>query len=66
MKRAELLCSIAERPAIGSGDGKLELVLLRSFANYTGYQQRRRRKNLRGYAPSTQTELARERGYSQV
>ena len=49
-------------PGYWIGDRKLELVLLRSFANYTGYQQRGRRRNLPGYDKSTQTELAREHG----
>jgi len=41
---------------------RLELVLLRSFANYTGYQQAGLKKNVPGYESSTQTELAREHG----
>jgi alpha-mannosidase len=41
---------------------QLELVLLRSLANYTGYQRSGLRKGVLGFEHSTQTELAREHG----
>lgn len=44
-----------------AGD-RLELVLLRSLANYTGYQKSALKKGVPGYEHSTQTELAREHG----
>jgi alpha-mannosidase len=49
-------------PGYWIADRKLELVLLRSFANYTGYQKSGLRKKVPGYEKSTQTELAREHG----
>jgi alpha-mannosidase len=42
--------------------GRLELVLMRSLANYTGYQRRGLRLGLREYEHSTDMELAREHG----
>jgi alpha-mannosidase len=49
-------------PGYWVGDGSLELTLLRSFANYTGYRMRGLEKGVPGYENSTQTELAREHG----
>ncbi len=49
-------------PGYWVGNGRLELVLLRSFANYLGYRMRGFQRGLDGYAESTQTELAREHG----
>ncbi len=49
-------------PGYWVGDGSLELTLLRSFANYTGYQKNGLPKGIPGYDQSTQTELAREHG----
>ena len=49
-------------PGYWVGDGKLELTLLRSFANYLGYQRNGLPKGIPGYENSTQTELAREHG----
>ncbi len=49
-------------PGYWIGQGKLELVLLRSFANYTSYRANGLRKRVPGYEHSTQTELAREHG----
>jgi alpha-mannosidase len=46
-------------------NGRLELVLLRSLANYTDYQKNALRKGVPGYEHSTQTELAREQGTHQ-
>jgi alpha-mannosidase len=52
-------------PGYWIANGKLELVLLRSLANYTDYQRSARGKGVRGYEHSTQTELAREQGTHQ-
>jgi len=49
-------------PGYWIGDGKMELVLLRSFAHYTGYQRSGLRKHVPGFEQSTQTEFAREHG----
>ncbi len=49
-------------PGYWIAEGKLELVLLRSLANYTAYQKSGLRKGVPGYEHSTQTELAREHG----
>lgn len=49
-------------PGYWIGEGKMELVLLRTFARYIGYQQRGRGKHVPGFEQSTQTELARELG----
>jgi len=49
-------------PGYWIANGKLELVLLRSLANYTDYQRSGRGKGVPGYERSTQTELAREQG----
>jgi alpha-mannosidase len=46
-------------------DGRLELVLLRSLANYRDYQRSALGKGVPGYEHSTQTELAREQGTHQ-
>ncbi|MCX6915317.1 MAG: hypothetical protein NT167_20120, partial [Verrucomicrobia bacterium] len=52
-------------PGYWIANGKLELVLLRSLANYTDYQRSARGKGVPGYEHSTQTELAREQGTHQ-
>jgi alpha-mannosidase len=52
-------------PGYWIANGKLELVLLRSLANYTDYQRSARGKGVPGYEHSTQTELAREQGRHQ-
>jgi len=52
-------------PGYWIADGGLGLVLLRSLANYTGYQRSGRRKGVPGFEQSTQTELAREHGTHQ-
>jgi alpha-mannosidase len=41
---------------------RLELVLLRTFSNYTHYQRSGLKRKVPGYESSTQTELAREHG----
>ncbi len=43
-------------------DERLELVLLRTFNNYTNYQRSGLKRKVPGYETSTQTELAREHG----
>jgi alpha-mannosidase len=52
-------------PGYWIANGRLELVLLRSLANYTDYQRSARGKGVPGYEHSTQTELAREQGTHQ-
>lgn len=52
-------------PGYWIGDGNLELVLLRSFSNYTDYQVNGLKKGIPGYEFSTQTELANEHGSHQ-
>jgi alpha-mannosidase len=52
-------------PGYWIANGRLELVLLRSLANYTDYQRNARGKGVPGYEHSTQTELAREQGTHQ-
>ena len=49
-------------PGYWIGGGRLELVLLRSLANYTAYQKSALKKGVPGFEISTQTELAREHG----
>jgi alpha-mannosidase len=49
-------------PGYWAGGGRLELVLLRSFANYTGYQEQGRKHGLPVYEWSTDTALAAEHG----
>ena len=49
-------------PGYWVAGGRLELVLMRSLANYTGYQQNGRRLGLSIYSNSTDMELAREHG----
>jgi alpha-mannosidase len=43
-------------------DNTLQLVLLRTFSNYTHYQRSGLKRKVPGYESSTQTELAREHG----
>ena len=52
-------------PGYWIANGRLELVLLRSLANYADYQRSARGKGVPGYEHSTQTELAREQGTHQ-
>ena len=52
-------------PGYWIANGKLELVLLRSLANYTDYQRNARGKGVPGYEHSPQTKLAREHGTHQ-
>jgi alpha-mannosidase len=52
-------------PGYWVADSRLELILLRSFANYTGYRGNGQRKGVPGFENSTQTELAREHGTHQ-
>lgn len=52
-------------PGYWIANGRLELVLLRSLANYTDYQKNALRKGVPGYEHSPQTELAREQGTHQ-
>jgi alpha-mannosidase len=49
-------------PGYWIGDGSLDLVLLRSFSNYTDYQVNGLKKGIPGYEFSPQTELANEHG----
>jgi len=49
-------------PGYWIGDGCLDLVLLRSFSNYTDYQVNGLKKGIPGYEISPQTELANEHG----
>lgn len=49
-------------PGYWIAGGRLELVLLRSLANYTAYQNSALKKGVPGFEHSTQTELAREHG----
>jgi alpha-mannosidase len=52
-------------PGYWISDGQLELVLLRSLADYRDYQKNARGKGVPGYEHSPQTELAREQGTHQ-
>ena len=52
-------------PGYWIANGKLELVLLRSLANYTAYQKGALKRGVPGYEHSPQTELAREQGTHQ-
>jgi alpha-mannosidase len=52
-------------PGYWIANGKLELVLLRSLANYTAYQNSALKKGMPGFEHSPQTELAREQGTHQ-
>jgi alpha-mannosidase len=52
-------------PGYWIANGKLELVLLRSLANYKDYQRSALMKRVPGYEHSPQTELAREQGTHQ-
>jgi len=49
-------------PGYWIGDGNLELVLLRSFSDYKGYQENGLKKGISAYEHSTQTERANEHG----
>jgi alpha-mannosidase len=52
-------------PGYWIAGGRLDLVLLRSLANYTAYQKSALKKGVPGYEHSAQTELAREHGTHQ-
>ena len=52
-------------PGYWIANGKLELVLLRSVANYTAYQKGALKRGVPGFEHSPQTELAREQGTHQ-
>ena len=49
-------------PGYWIGEGSLDLVLLRSFTNYTDYRVNGLKKGIPGYELSAQTELANEHG----
>ena len=52
-------------PGYWIANGKFELVLLRSLANYAAYQKGALKRSVPGFEHSPQTELAREQGTHQ-